>query len=70
VFVYPPSKTLLDDQKRLNRPEEVEQYFSVYGFYNVQSKKYNTKTKGRMRRRRTKIYSTLAARRKNNIHTE
>jgi hypothetical protein len=24
----------------LNRPEEVEQYFLVYGFYNVQSKKY------------------------------
>jgi hypothetical protein len=38
-------------------------------FIDIQSKKYNTKTTSRMRRRRRKIYSTLAARRKN-IHIQ
>jgi hypothetical protein len=38
-------------------------------FIDIQSKKYNTKTTSRMRRRR-KIYSTLAARRKNNIYMQ
>jgi hypothetical protein len=60
-------KTLLDDQKieqtkRLNRLEEVEQYFPVYGFYRYTEQEIQ-RSKDRMRRRR-KIYSTLAARRK------
>ena len=56
MFVYPPSKTLLDDQKRLNRPEEVEQYFLVYGFYMYRARNTIPRLKDRMRRRRrTKI---------------
>jgi hypothetical protein len=54
----------------LNRPEEGEQYFPVYGFYMYRARNIIPRLKERMRRRRTKIYSTLAASRKNNIHTE
>jgi hypothetical protein len=57
----------------LNRPEEVEQYFLVYGFYRYTEQEIQ-RSKDRMRRRR-KIYSTLAARRKTtyrvkNLHSK
>jgi hypothetical protein len=69
----PSLKTLPDDQrieqtKGLNRPEEVEQYFPVYGFYRYTEEEI-PRPKDRMRRR-TKIYSTLTARRKNNIQSK
>jgi hypothetical protein len=54
--------------KRLSRPEEVEQYFPVYGFYRYTEEEI-PRPKDRMRRR-TKIYPTLSARRKKHTHTE
>jgi hypothetical protein len=55
--------------KRLNIPEEVEQYFPVYGFYNVQSKKYNTKTKGQDEKKNKDILYS-GSKKKKHTHTE
>jgi hypothetical protein len=54
----------------LNRPEEVEQYFPVYGFYNVQSKKYQYQDYKQDEKKKKKVILYSGSKKKNNIQSK